>query len=195
MSSDPLGIALRVANAMDACGLRYLVGGSLASSLGGEPRSTLDVDIVVSMRETDIACLLGALGPDFYVDEVAVRRAIQRRSSVNLIHQDTAIKVDLFIAGGTPLDEQQLDRRQRVQVGPAPKDSLYFHTPEDVLLQKLRWYRLGGEHSDRQWRDALGIVLVQAERLDTDYLRRNAETLGVRDLVDRVLTASSSSPP
>jgi hypothetical protein len=88
-----------------------------------------------------------------------VQRAVQRRSSVNLIHQATAIKVDLFIAGGTPLDEQQLDRRQRLQVGPAPQDSLYFHTPEDVLLQKLRWYRLGGEQPDRQWRDALGIVL------------------------------------
>jgi hypothetical protein len=194
VSSDPLGIALRVASAMEACGLRYLVGGSLASSLGGEPRSTLDVDIVVSMKETDIACLLNALGPEFYVDETAVQRAIQRRSSVNLIHQATAIKVDLFLAGGTPLDEQQLDRRQRVHVGPGPQDSLYFHTPEDILLQKLRWYRLSGEQSDRQWRDALGIVLVQAGRLDTDYLRRYAETLGVRDLVDWVLSASSSPP-
>jgi hypothetical protein len=164
VSSDPLGIALRVASAMEACGLRYLVGGSRA------------------------------LDPDFYVDEAAVQRAIQRRSSVNLIHQATAIKVDLFIAGGTPLDEQQLNRRQRVQVGPAPQDSLYFHTPEDVLLQKLRWYRLSGEQSDRQWRDALGIVLVQAGRLDRDYLRRFAEALGVRDLVDRVLSASSSPP-
>ena len=64
---------------------------------------------------------------------------------------------------------------------------LYVHSPEDVLLQKLRWYRKGGEVSDRQWRDAVGIVRVQASRLDRSYLTYGAALLGVTDLVERVL--------
>ena len=152
-----------------------------------EPRATLDVDIVASMREADIPCLLRMLGDEFYADESAIRRAVQRRSSVNIIHQHTTIKLDLFIAGGTPLDDQQLNRRRRVQVGPAPEDCLYFHTPEDILLQKLRWYRMGGERSDRQWRDVIGIVFAQTGRLDTEYLRAHAGTLAVADLLERAL--------
>lgn len=115
--------------------------------------------------------------------------AVERRSSVNLIHHDTAIKVDLFVAGGSPLDQLQLDRRLRVEVGDG---ALYVHPPEDILLQKLRWYRLGGEVSDRQWRDALGIVLVQGARLDREYLARHSVTIGVDDLVVRIL---DSTPP
>jgi hypothetical protein len=110
VTADALAVALQVAHALEACQIRCLVGGSLASSFGREPRATLDIDIVVSMSETDVKCLLDALGNDFYADESAVRRAVQRRSSVNIIHQSTTIKVDVFVAGGTPLDGQQLER-------------------------------------------------------------------------------------
>jgi hypothetical protein len=189
VSSGPLRVALIVADAIETCGLKYLVGGSLASSIGGEPRSTLDVDIVVSMSDADVGCLLRALGSDFYADDAAFHRAVGQRASVNIIHQPTSIKVDLFIAGGTAIDDEQLERRRWVQVMSSPERSLYFHTPEDILLQKLRWYRLSGEQSDRQWRDVLGIVLVQAGALDVPYLRRQAETLGVLDLLDRASAA------
>jgi hypothetical protein len=91
----PIQVALQVADAFEACGLLYLVGGSVASSIGGEPRTTLDVDIVVAMSEADVDRVLVALGSDFYADDVAMRRAIRQHSSANLIHQPSAIKVDL----------------------------------------------------------------------------------------------------
>lgn len=170
----------------EGCGLRYLVGGSLASSLSGEPRSTLDVDLVVSISENDVQLFVDKLGDEFYAEPDSLRRAIRDRSSANIIHYATSMKVDLFIAGGSVLDEQQMNRRQRVQVSTDPDRHLYFYTPEDILLQKLSWYRAGNEVSDRQWRDILGIVLVQSS-LDDTYLRDGAEKLGVVDLLDRAM--------
>lgn len=97
--------------------------------------------------------------------------------------------MDVFVAGGTPLDEQQLKRRQAVDVGGG--QTLYLHPPEDILLQKLRWFRKGGEVSDRQWRDILGIVRVQGDRLDRAYLSTSAPMIDVLDLLDRALREAS----
>ena len=188
MVSDPVRVALIVAKALEACRVRYLVGGSLASAVSGEPRSTLDVDLVVELSEKEVAPFIAALGDRFHVDTDALRRAIRERSSTNVIHYATSTKVDLFVAGGSSIDRQQMDRRQRVQVSTDPDGWLYVCTAEDILLQKLRWYRMGNEVSDRQWRDILGIILVQGDRLDRAYLHEGAETLGVADLLQRALS-------
>jgi hypothetical protein len=182
---DPIAVAVSVARALDALGVAHTIGGSIASSFAGEPRSTVDIDVIAALRESDIPTLVSALSADFYVNEEALRRAVRERGSANLIHQTTQLKIDIFVAGGTPLDEQQLRRRQEVDVGAGR--TLYVHPPEDILLQKLRWFRKGGETSDRQWRDILGIIRVQGRHLDREYLASNAPVLAVDDLLARAL--------
>jgi hypothetical protein len=193
--SDPVVVALRVAEILESCGLRYLVGGSLASSMSGEPRSTLDVDIVVDMTAADVDRFVGALREEFEVDEVAVARAVRERSSVNVFHAATAVKVDFFVLGSGALDEEKMNRRQRVRVSTEPERYLYTYAPEDILLQKLRWFRSRGEISDRQWRDILGILLVQGGALDRAYLRDRARRSGLADLLARAEATTRWPPP
>jgi hypothetical protein len=182
---DPIEVALLVTGHLEALGIPHTVGGSLASSFAGEPRSTVDIDIVAAIADSQVEALVARLSPAFYVDADALRRAIRTRTSANLIHQETQLKIDLFVAGGTPLDARQIARRLRVDL--APGRHLHVHPPEDILLQKLRWYRLSGEVSDRQWRDIVAVVRVQGAALDRAYLQDGARVLGVSDLLERAL--------
>lgn len=184
-ADDPIAIAIRVGEILDAIGVRHTIGGSIAASFAGEPRSTIDIDFVAALTARHIAPLMAALVPEFYVAEQALHRAVDTLGTANLIHQVSQIKVDLFVAGGTPLDDQQLARRQRVEIRPG--QVIYIHPPEDILLQKLRWYQKGGGVSDRQWRDIIAIVRTQGERLDRDYLGANAPALEVDELLERAL--------
>lgn len=183
---DPASVALLVTGVLDDLGIAHTIGGSIASSFAGEPRSTVDVDIVAAIQLRHVDALVAALSPHFYIEGPALQRAISTASAANLIHQDTQIKIDLFIAGGTPLDHQQIARRTAVSLG--ANRTLYVHPPEDVLLQKLHWFLKGGQVSDRQWRDILGIVRVQGARLDTVYLWTHAPALGVEALLGRALS-------
>jgi hypothetical protein len=159
----------------------------VASSLWGESRATLDVDIVVDLDAERVSALLEAVQPQVYVSEEAVKQAIAHQSSFNLIHFDTNEKVDIFILSPQPLAQQEMQRRQLQPVDKGGR-FLYLPTPEDIILQKLRWYHLGNQISERQWRDVLGVLKTQGEGLDFSYLRRWAETEKLSDLLAKALT-------
>ena len=190
MTDDLIEVTLAVAAVLDRCGIPYSVGGSLASSLSGEPRASLDADVVVEIRPDQVHELVNGLGDVFYADREAIRRAIDSGSSTNLVHRPSGIKVDLFPAASF-LDHQQLLRRQLVKVASDPDRSLYVHSPEDILLQKLHWFRLGGGTSERQWRDVVSIVLVQGSRLDRHYLSSVAQRIGLNELLQRAYRSVS----
>jgi hypothetical protein len=184
----PLIVAtLDVVRVLDGLGIRYLVGGSLASSAYGEARTTQDVDIVVDLVEAQVDPFVERLGSDFYADDERARQAVALRASFNVIHLPTMSKIDLFVAGDDPVSRRQLERRRTVALPGLPEVALSVASPEDVIVQKLRWYRLGNEVSERQWRDALGVLRIQGGALDRAYLREAARDLGIEDLLDRLM--------
>jgi hypothetical protein len=189
---EPIDVALEVIAALDACGIPYSIGGSVASSLSGEPRGSLDVDILVDLAAAHAATLVRTLGEDFYADVDALARAAVSRSSTNVIHRPSGIKVDFFVAG-TALERLQLQRRLRIPLASPDGPAVFTHSPEDVLLQKLYWYRLGGGVSERQWRDVLGIIVVQGPRLDRGYLSRTAAQEGLTELLERAFREGRSA--
>lgn len=187
MASDPVDAAWEVIQAFDALGVPYLIGGSLASTVHGMVRTTQDADLVAELRPEHAGPLARALDDAFYVDVEAVRDAIRRRSSFNVIHLETMFKVDVFVSRERPFDRAQFARRAAQSIATAPERTAYVASAEDTVLTKLEWYRLGGEQSERQWRDVLGVLVVQSTQLDVDYLRHWARQLGVADLLDRAL--------
>src|SRR6266699_2805628 len=156
---DALGIALRVARAIETVGGAYFVGGSLASSLQGEPRATNDIDIVLELPIGRISALVTALGTDFEVDQDMMRDALLHGGSCNIFFLPTVMKIDFFAVGSTPFDEVEFARRRPVRVR-STSEELVVKSPEDTVLRKLLWYREGGEVSDRQWRDVVEVLRV-----------------------------------
>ncbi len=175
-----------VAEALDVLGRRYRVGGSVASSALGVPRSTIDVDIVCELSPGDVDAFVAALASAFYIDADMIRDAITHRASFNLVHLETMMKVDVFIARGGAYDRTSLARVVRKPLDESSR-AYDLATAEDAEARKLEWYRLGNETSERQWRDAIGVLQVQREALDRGYLAQWARELGLEDLLARAL--------
>ena len=180
---EALQVVLEIARLLDNLGVPYLVGGSLASSLHGIPRATQDADLLANLRIEHVQPFAAAVSPSFYVDAERVRHAVQRRSSFNLVHLKTAIKVDIFVLKPDPMSLQEMARRQILPVPGEPGTVLQVATAEDTILQKLLWYQIGNRLSEGQWRDVLGVLKVQRTRLDLDYLKEWAPRIGVDDLL------------
>jgi hypothetical protein len=179
VQNEPIEVTLKVTDVFEKLGIPYLIAGSLASTLYSLVRTTQDSDIVVEMRLEHLKAFVSDLQDEFYIDEEMIAESIQRNSSFNIIHRETMFKVDVFIPRPRPFLQAQLERAQRQTFSLETEMSAKFASPEDTILSKLEWYRMGGEVSDRQWRDIIGV------------LKTRAAELRVSDMLERALKESS----
>ncbi len=185
---DLLAALTPVVEVLERLDVVHQLGGSVASSAYGRARATMDVHLVARLDESHVRAMAEALQEAYYLDEDAMREAILRRSSFNLIHQATVLKVDVFVPKDRPYDAEALRRRRRDRLDEMPGSREFcMATPEDVVLSKLEWFELGGRVSERQWDDVLGVLRVQGDAIDEVYLRRWAAELQVADLLERAL--------
>jgi hypothetical protein len=188
MTESDLIAALRpVGEALDDLGVRYYLGGSVASSAHGIARASLDADIVAALEPAHVDGLLNRLDSAYYIPVDRLRSAVMARSSCNFIHLATMFKIDIFVSKGRPFDRQAVERARLYAIDEAPDAPRFpVASPEDTVLAKLEWFRLGGETSERQWWDIVGVLRV-AEDADRIYLRYWATSLDVLDLLERAL--------
>lgn len=191
MTSDELVAGLRlVLVALRDLGVQHFVGGSLASSAHGVPRASVDADVVAALRPEHVGPLAARLKDAFYLDEDRLRDAVERRRSVNVIHLDTMYKIDIFVAKDRAWDQLALGRSQRRSLTGRDEDVHPIASAEDIVLAKLEWFRTGGESSERQWNDVLGVLRAQTG-LDEAYLRQWSAVLGVADLMERAFSEAA----
>ena len=184
---DPLELAVQVAEAFERLGIRYLLGGSLASTALGEPRATLDVDVVADLSPESVKPWLAELGDDFAGDRKWIADEVRRRGSFQLIHRPTMTRIDVFVPEWVGVHLWKWENRRRLILDPASGRGLDVTGPEGIVIQKLSWFRDGGEVSDRQWRDVLGVLKTQGDAVDRVQLERWSTELGLTSLLERAL--------
>ncbi len=187
--NDDLTIALTpLIDLLDRLEVSWYVGGSVASTVHGRFRATNDVDVIADLREEHASVIRTALEADHFVDEESIREAVRCRSSFNLVHFGTGLKIDVFVAADSEYEAGVRARRVSEPIGDARRTRrLWIASAEDTILAKLRWYRRGSGISERQWRDVQGVIELCGHGLDVGYLCRWAPVLGIADLVERAL--------
>ena len=191
MPDEPLDALLRVTQTLEALNIPYFVGDSFATTAYGVIRTTLDADIIADLKVEDVEQLVGSLADAFYADAEMMRDAVQHGSTFNLIHLATMFKIDVFTSKQDAFTISEFARLVRRPLSGEPETTVNLASPEDIILAKLVWFRNGNEISERQWHDVLGVIRVQSDELDTDYLERWADRLDIRNLLDRAFEVGS----
>lgn len=182
---DALGPVVKIFRELD---VPHFVGGSIASSFHGATRSTMDVDLVSELTEDKVAAFVARLDDDFYRSESAIRDAVRRKSCFNLIYLPTSFKVDVFVSRRRPFDNESMRRASVERLGESRTVDVPVASAEDSIISKLEWYRLTNETSERQWDDVSRLLRLLGETADTSYLKQAADSVGVTDLLERVMS-------
>ncbi len=185
---------LDAATVFSRCGLRHALGGGLASTIYGEMRLTLDADFAVALPPLAVDRFVRTASSAFHLDADEAREAARDMRMFSMTHKMDLLKIDVHVVPDTGHHKAEFDRARWIQIGNGPGDEVLVATAEDVLLQKLMWFRKGGEESQRQWRDVCGILKARSRNLDLGYLRGWAEQQGTRDLFERAWMETGGAP-
>lgn len=181
-TADIIQALTPVVEALEALGVAYCVGGSVASSVHGRSRATQDIDVVADLSLAQVSPFVQRLAQDYYIDTGMVQDAIRRRSSFNVLHNSTGVKVDVFVKKAGVFADQEMQRAKPGLLAPGARPFVLV-TPEDMVLAKLHWWQQGGGSSPRQWTDLVEILKRQQTQLDRAYLQQMAAVLGVGHLL------------
>lgn len=174
----------RIVETLESLDLPYLITGSIATILYGEPRFTNDIDVVVQLPAKRINALVEAFpGDEFHLDPERIRQAVAAKSQFNILHPASGLKIDVMIPAMDAFDRSRFSRAARVH--PADDYEATFASPEDVIVKKMQFYSAGG--SDRHLRDIAGVLRISSAEIDRDYVTDWADRLGLREIWDRVL--------
>jgi len=190
VTADPVEIAFLVGRAFERAGIDYIVGGGLASSAHGEPRATQDVDVAVLLRAEQLPKLMEELPEGFELDRASAREAIRNHSAFSLLHVPSYIKVDVYVCRDGGFHASAIRRGARTKLSGRADHTARVSSAEDIVIQKLVWYRAGDGASDRQWRDVLGVLKANRGALDVGYMRRWSTDQGVADDLAKALAES-----
>jgi hypothetical protein len=181
----------RLAEVLDALGIPYAIGGSIASSVYGTVRFTRDADIAMLPFPSAADRFYAQLKDNFYINEEAMQQALGCCGTFNIIHFETAFKIDIFLLGPSDFEQQLLVRSKLVRLGETTESELCFVSPEDVILLKLRRLAESDGFEEDQWEDILGVLAIQGQALDLERLSNYARILGVEDLLERAIAEAT----
>ena len=181
---NELDILREVSERLESAGIAFMLTGSVAMNYYAQPRMTRDIDLVVALGESDVEAFAQLFAADYYLDRQAVMRAVASRSIFNLIHSDSVIKVDFIVLKTDAYRQDEFARRQRIRLGDF---QTWIVCREDLILSKLYWAR--GSRSELQLRDVRNLLALEC---DVEYLRRQAQRLGIDEMLTEVVTTEAS---
>jgi hypothetical protein len=188
--ADHVEVTAAFARELEALGVRYVIGGSIAASFWAQPRATADSDFAVDLDSVSVGALVSRLEEGWYVDPELAAEAVRRCGFFNVVHLEPFVKIDVFVPPNEGIHPNKWDRARRVDFAGS---SVAVTSPEDIVLQDLDWYRRGGEVAQQQLADSIRVLQEQGDRIDDAYLDEWAERIGVADLLKRV--RATARPP
>jgi len=178
--SEQLDVLLDVASRLDAGAIPYMISGSMAMNYYSQPRMTRDIDLVLEISSRDAAQIERLFSKDYYLDTIAIQRAIEQRSMFNMIHLTHVVKVDCIVRKETDYRRLEFSRRRPVEI---TGNRIFIVSAEDLLISKLEW--ASGSRSELQLIDVRNLIDSVTD-LDWDYVRRWTASLGLGGLLDEV---------
>ena len=184
--TDPRTLLVNIAGIFDRLKIPYLITGGMAVLIWGRPRFTADIDVIVEIGPSDIEGLVKALrnlGQAGYIDEDIANDVVKKGGEFNFIDGATGVKVDFWISSNDAFDSSRFERRTIKEIS---GQKIYFTSPEDLILSKLKWHKESG--SDRHLEDAESVLKISGTDLDMTYLEKWTKELGVENNFRRLIS-------